>query len=325
MFRSPRALLFVALLTASGSLAACGDDGEDDVATDDPTVASSTATTGAEVGTAGPEAIEVTGAPGEKPTIALNDAGPVTELYIEDITVGDGDEAAAGDTLEVHYVGVQLDGTEFDESFTSGQTATFSLDEVIPGWTEGMPGMRVGGRRLLVIPEDLGYGSVEEAAASGRPGGTLVFVVDLVSIPARAPIPIDVTGDGSGTVSVTGPLGERPVVALNGAGPATELIAQDVIPGDGATLTAEDTITVQYLGTTLDGNVFDETWDEGEPVTFPLSGVIDGWEQGLVGAQVGARRLLVIPPALAYGSAGNGPIGPDQTLVFVVDILEVAS
>lgn len=320
---TPRRLLLAALLTTSGLLAACGDDG-DDVATDDPTVTSTTADPAAlEGGDAGPEAIEVTGAAGEKPTIELNDAGAVTELYTEDVTVGDGEEVAAGDTVEVHYVGVQLDGTEFDESFTGGQTASFPLDQVIPGWTEGIPGMKVGGRRLLVIPEDLAYGSVADAAATGRPGGTLVFVVDLVSIPARAPIPIDVVGDGSGVVTVTGTIEERPVVALNGAGPATELLAQDVVAGTGATVAAGDTITVQYLGALLDGTVFDETWDDGQSVTFPLTGVIQGWQQGLVGAQAGARRLLVVPPALGYGAAGNGPIGPDQTLVFVVDVLAV--
>jgi peptidylprolyl isomerase len=327
VLRTPRALLLVALLTTSGLLAACGDDGEDG-ASDDPAVSSTTATTAdpaaLEGGAAGPDAIEVTGAIGEKPAIALNDAGAVTELYTEDVIVGDGDEVREGDTVEVQYVGVQLDGTQFDASWDSGQTATFPLDQVIPGWTQGIPGMKVGGRRLLVIPGDLAYGSVEEAAASGRPGGTLVFAVDVVSIPEHAPVPIDVVGDGSGVVGVTGALEERPVVALNSAAPATELVSEDIIEGDGAEVTETSTLTVQYLGVLLDGTVFDATWDRGaEPATFPLSGVIQGWRQGLLGMHAGGRRLLVVPPALAYGSAGNGPIGPDQTLVFVVDVLEV--
>ena len=321
MSRTPRALLFAALLTTAGLLGACGDDGED-VSSDDPTVSTTAPAEdnglGIEGGSAGPEAIEVTGPLEEAPTIELNDAGAVTELYTEDVIAGDGDEVGPADTIQVQYTGIQLNGVEFDSSWSrGGSPAEFSLNGVIPGFAEGLTGATVGSRRLLVIPEELAY-------AGGEPAGTLVFVVDVVAITIEGPDPIDVEGDGSGVVGVTGPIEERPVVSLNGLAPATELVSTDVLPGDGAVVEADSTLTVQYLGTLLDGTVFDETWDDGLPVSFDLDGVIDGWQQGLVGMQAGGRRLLVIPPDLAYGSAGNGPIGPDETLVFVIDVIEVS-
>ena len=95
-----------------------------------------------------------------KPEVTLPDCAP-DNLVIEDITVGDGPEASAGNLVEVHYVGVALStGREFDSSWDRGEPLTFQLGagQVIPGWDEGVQGMKVGGRRRLVIPQDLAYG-----------------------------------------------------------------------------------------------------------------------------------------------------------------------
>ncbi len=102
-------------------------------------------------------------------------------VYYKDLVVGQGAEAAPGEEVTVHYTGWLHDGTKFDSSVDRGQPATFTLDNnVIPGWQEGVPGMRVGGKRKLVIPSDLAYG------ATGRPGipphATLVFDVELLAI-----------------------------------------------------------------------------------------------------------------------------------------------
>ena len=116
----------------------------------------------------------------------LKDAcGPAPdELQVTDIVVGEGDEAAAGDTVSMQYVGVLYeDGTEFDASWDRGEPFEFQLGGgmVIAGWDEGIVGMREGGRRQLVIPPDLGYG--DQGAGGAIPGGaTLVFVVDLVEV-----------------------------------------------------------------------------------------------------------------------------------------------
>ncbi|HEU5045041.1 MAG TPA: FKBP-type peptidyl-prolyl cis-trans isomerase [Nocardioidaceae bacterium] len=120
----------------------------------------------------------------EKPEIDFPDGPPPTDLQIEDITEGDGTEASAGRTVSVHYVGVaHSSGEEFDASYNRGEPLAFRLGvgQVISGWDQGVQGMKVGGRRRLVIPPDLAYG---DRGAGGviRPGETLIFVVDLLDV-----------------------------------------------------------------------------------------------------------------------------------------------
>jgi len=115
------------------------------------------------------------------PEIDVPDGPAPTDLQQRDLTVGDGAEAKAGATVQVHYLGVDFDnGEQFDSSWDRGEPITFALRGLIQGWQDGIPGMRVGGRRELVIPPHLAYG----AAGSGhRLGGkTLVFVIDLLAV-----------------------------------------------------------------------------------------------------------------------------------------------
>lgn len=120
----------------------------------------------------------------DKPDIAPIEGPPPADLVIEDMAVGDGPEAAVGQTATVHYVGVSHStGREFDASWNRGQPLQFGLGrgEVITGWDRGVVGMRVGGRRKLVIPPHLAYGD-HGAGGVIKPGETLVFVVDLVGV-----------------------------------------------------------------------------------------------------------------------------------------------
>jgi len=107
----------------------------------------------------------------------------MAELEIEDQIVGDGDEATAGQTVEVHYTGWLTDGTKFDSSHDRDQTFSFKLGggQVIAGWDQGVAGMKVGGARKLTIPAEMGYG---ERGAGGviPPGATLVFKVELIGL-----------------------------------------------------------------------------------------------------------------------------------------------
>lgn len=119
-----------------------------------------------------------------KPEIDFPGGEPPTELQITDEIVGDGPQADAGQTVSCHYVGVAFStGEEFDASWNRGQPLDFPLGagRVISGWDQGVQGMRVGGRRKLVIPPHLGYG---DRGAGGviKPGETLIFVVDLVDV-----------------------------------------------------------------------------------------------------------------------------------------------
>lgn len=118
------------------------------------------------------------------PEFAVPTGVPSGELEVEDLTVGDGAEAEPGGDVTIHYVGVSCStGKVFDSSYSRGEPATFNLGGLIAGWQEGIPGMQVGGQRLLVIPPDLGYG--EFGSPPNIAGGeTLVFFVELVDVPA---------------------------------------------------------------------------------------------------------------------------------------------
>ena len=129
-----------------------------------------------------PVSVEVTGEAGSEPVVAITPGDPVTELQVTDVIVGTGDPLPAGATLTADYVGYGgATGQMFDASWVRGEPATFPLDNVILGWQEGLVGMQVGGRRLLVIPAELGYGNNPPPGSGIEPGETLIFVVDLVS------------------------------------------------------------------------------------------------------------------------------------------------
>jgi peptidylprolyl isomerase len=121
----------------------------------------------------------------QKPQVEIPpDRPPSYQLELEDISVGDGEEAAAGNVVEVHYVGVSWSsGKQFDASWDRGDTFKFTLGKghVIPGWDQGVAGMRVGGRRRITIPPSLAYGKRGAGGVVG-PDETLVFVVDLVGV-----------------------------------------------------------------------------------------------------------------------------------------------
>jgi len=121
----------------------------------------------------------------EKPTVDVpSDESPPYELEIDDITVGDGDEATPGRIVEVHYVGVSWkNGRQFDASWDRGDTFKFGLGkgQVIQGWDQGVARMKVGGRRRITIPPNLAYGKRGAGGVIG-PDETLVFVVDLVGV-----------------------------------------------------------------------------------------------------------------------------------------------
>ena len=120
----------------------------------------------------------------DKPEIDFPDGPPPTELEVTDLVEGDGAQAEAGGTVSVHYVGVaHSTGEEFDASYNRGEPLQFRLGtgQVISGWDQGVQGMKVGGRRQLVIPPHLGYGDRGAGGVIG-PGETLIFVVDLVGV-----------------------------------------------------------------------------------------------------------------------------------------------
>ena len=125
-------------------------------------------------------------------------------------------------------------------------------------------------------------------------------------------------------VEVSAEAGLAPTISSPSGTPPATLVTEDVIIGSGKVASSDSTLTVHYtLMAWSTGEIVESSWS-GQPAQFPLSGVILGWQQGIPGMAVGGRRLLVIPPDLGYGEAGGGPIGPNETLIFVVDLIDVA-
>ncbi len=253
-------------------------------------------------------------------TIASGEAPPA-ELVIEDLVEGDGAVASAGDSVVMHYVGkAWSNGEQFDASWDRGQTFDFTLGAgmVIEGWDKGIEGMKVGGRRKLVIPADLAYGD-NGAGGVIAPGETLVFVVDLVAVKKTVMLDPQPTADA------------RPEFEVDTSASApSELVIEDLVEGEGDyTVAAGDTVIMHYVGKALStGETFDESWARGSTFDFTLGGgqVIAGWDQGIVGMKLGGRRMLTIPSDLAYGDRGaGGAIGPGETLIFVVDLVGYSS
>jgi peptidylprolyl isomerase len=138
------------------------------------------------------------------------------------------------------------------------------------------------------------------------------------------------TGENAATAAkspVSQNLNAKPKIEAPGGAAPTELEENEVVEGSGAAAKAGDQVTVQYVGANFkSGQEFDASWDRGEPFTFNLGGgeVIQGWDQGIVGMKIGGRRELIIPPELGYGPEGSPPtIPPNETLIFVVDLVAV--
>ncbi len=159
-------------------LAGCGDDSTSGSKAT-TTEAGGSSSSGAGASTPEAKAVAERGEP-KVPTVE----GTTTELKITDDVVGTGTEVKAGDTVTVQYVGaLASNGEVFDASWSRGEPITFSLDQVIPGWSQGLVGMKAGGRRTLVIPAAQAYGATPPAGSGIPANADLVFVVDLISVP----------------------------------------------------------------------------------------------------------------------------------------------
>ena len=153
----------------------------------------------------------------------------------------------------------------------------------------------------------------------------LIALVVLLAALVVGVVVISATGDDDEPAAEA----TKPTVEVPDGPPPEELETTDVTEGDGAEAATGDTVTVEYVGVSYSsGEEFDSSWERPEPFSFQLGAgeVIPGWDQGIAGMKVGGRRELVIPPDLAYGKQGSPPaIGPDETLVFVVDLVDVGA
>ena len=202
----------------------------------------------------------------------------------------------AADIVTVHYTGWKTDGSMIDSSVLRGKPATFPLDGVIKGWTEGVQLMVDGEKRRFWIPDTLAYKGQPQ-----RPQGMLVFDIELISFTSLS-APADVKAAPSDAKKT-------------GSGLAYKVLT----PGTGTKHpSATSNVTVHYTGWTTDGKRFDSSVARGQPISFNLDEVIKGWTEGVQLMVAGEKARFWIPDTLAYKGQ---PQRPQGTLVFDIELI----
>jgi len=213
------------------------------------------------------------------------------------ITPGKGKEhPGPADTVTVHYTGWKTDGSMFDSSVLRGKPASFPLNRVIAGWTEGLQLMVEGEKRRFWIPEALAYKGQRE------PKGMLVFDVELISFIGAPVTPVDVKAVPPDAKKTPSGLAYKVLKAGTGTRHPS----------------ASSMVTVHYSGWTTDGKLFDSSVARGMPISFGLDGVIKGWTEGLQLMVQGEKARFWIPQDLAY----QGKSAPYGMLVFDVELID---
>lgn len=258
--------------------------------------------------------------------IGCSDDGiETTESGIEykDHVVGEGEEVKEGDVASIHFIGwiVQDSTNLFSDWETDSTKQHYSIgtskfrkeplkviigdDEFIAGSDEGIIGMKVGGKRTIIIPSELAYG--KEGKGPIPPDTDIKLDIELLGISKL--VKVEMWDVDSSKLNTT----------------ESGLQFAIVEEGDGIEADSGQIVTVHYSGFFEDGRMFDSSVRRGEPFRFLLGSgsVIPGWEEGLDLLKKGSKARLVIPPQLAYGEAGNERIPPNTTLYFDVELVDV--
>ncbi|WP_084039304.1 FKBP-type peptidyl-prolyl cis-trans isomerase [Demequina sp. NBRC 110053] len=251
------------------------------------------------------------------PTLEFESPSSVSAVATLVKDPGEGDPVAAGQLVALDYTMVNgSDGSVLYSTYTAGAPEAILLQEDTfdPELWNALLSTGEGGELI--------YASVNPEATSADESTTyMAMTVTEVVAPLDEVAGAEVEPE-AGVPTITFGEDGIPAVSFEGAEKPDELVIQPLVEGEGAVVEETDTVLAHYTGWVWDGEQFDSSWDRGAPTSFSLQGVIPGWTQGLAGQTVGSRVLLVIPPDLGYGEAGQGESIPgDSTLVFVVDIL----
>ncbi|MGQ0625004.1 MAG: FKBP-type peptidyl-prolyl cis-trans isomerase [Sporichthyaceae bacterium] len=276
---------------------------------------------------------------GVEPTLRSITAPP-PQTTTSVLTRGTGRALAADDLLVADVKGQvwDVDGVELPAFVnTFGKRPLIRrLDDVVPGWATALPGVPIGSRVLLAIPAADGFGAQGNTAVGVLPGDSLMFVIDVLDAfgAGAAAAGKASNADKAPSLPSADPTGADPKLTVPEVAAPQDLIARVLTTGGGPQVRRDSSIVAQYTGALWrNGKVFDSSWQPGRgPFGAVLGagdpangegGVIEGWVKGLTGQTVGSRVILVIPPKLGYGAAGNEAAGikGTDTLVFVIDLL----
>lgn len=276
------------------------------------------------------DAVTVTGDAGAEPTVTFDTPLAAKETERTVVTKGTGDAVEEGDSVAIAYTaynattGAKLTAGGFGDD--TGLTVNVSSTQTaIAGILKGVACSTVGDRVAVVIPPADGFGDTGNTDLGVAATDQMLFVIDIKEkLATRATGTDQEPTAGFPTVELA--KNGEPTVTMPKGDPPTELGVEVLKKGDGAVVTDASTITVQYSGLLWDsGKVFDSSWSTG-PTSFPISGLIKGFSQGLVGQTVNSQVVIVIPPGDLGYAGGNDQAGisATDTLVFVVDIIDAA-
>ncbi|WP_144796075.1 FKBP-type peptidyl-prolyl cis-trans isomerase [Microbacterium paludicola] len=270
----------------------------------------------------------VSGAVGDEPDVELFTPVGAGESAFGDVVVGDGRALTSPNQSAVFEfslfsgkTGEPVGGTAYDEDRAQLGSVEYWA-QTVPVFGEALKCATEGSRvMILVSPEDFGAQNLSGFGLDAdEPVVALFDVVDVFPTKAEGALQFN---DAAGMPTVVRAPDGRPGIIVPDKAAPTELEVQTLIKGDGATVSEDDTVLVNYTGVTwADRTVFDSSWDRGA-ATFDMSNLIPGFTQGLTGQTVGSQVLIVVPPELGYGEQGSGAVPANATLVFVVDILGI--
>jgi peptidylprolyl isomerase len=311
-------LLLASVAAAAIAIAACG---KKDAKTEKP-AAETAETTGEIKPVADSKLAEENKAEGEK-FLAANGAKEgvkTTPSGLQYEVLNDSAEGATpgdSDIVDMHYVATKIDGVEFDSSRARGAAARFPVSSVAGSWTEeGVKLMNVGDRYRFYVPSKLAFG--EEGTPGGPigPNEALIYEVELLKV-------TNADKNSKAAADFLAENAKKPGVKTTESGLQYEVISEG--PADGKSPADTNIVKVHYKGTLLDGTEFDSSYARNAPAEFPLGEVIAGWTEGVQLMSVGDKFRFYVPPQLAYGETGRpgSPIGPNEALIFEVELLEV--
>lgn len=317
--RLPTAL--ITLLLTAGALTACGNgDGGDsgDSGGDSPAAASAL------------DAVTIEGAAGTAPQVTWKSEMTAGDVETEVLEAGDGEEVASGDQVSTHiWIGNGFTQEKSFSTYDEKKPELVTVDENLsPIFADALEGQTIGSRIAVTASAEKAFGEQGNPQLGIGNKDSVLVIVDLISknvvldgpegtekkAPAWAP---KLEQDGDAVTAFDFSKAPKP---------SSKLLSSALIVGEGPAVKKGQTISVNYLGQVYGGKApFDESYSKGAPASFPIGAgqVIPGWDKVLVGAKVGSRILMAIPPADGYGDAGNPDAGikGTDTLYFVVDIL----
>ena len=316
--------ILTAALLATG-LAACSSSSPS------PTPTSTSASTACQNVKSGStsDSVKVAGDFRATPSVTMPKPLTASDLQRTVVIKGHGSEVKGGDTIDIGLAAYNgTTGKQITPSAGFGNTATQTVQvddkAFVPGLVRAVECLPIGTRVVLTSPAKQAFGNADISKLSLTDKDSVVFIADLVD---------KVTMHATG--SPVAPTAGFPTVTLKSSGEPTITVPKTAPPtatkiavlkqGNGDTVQANDTVTLQYKGVLWrDGSMFDSSWSHGAPLTNAASQFVPGFTKAIVGQKVGSQIIAVIPPTDGYGTQGSGPIKGTDTMVFVIDILKTS-